>query len=310
MSTIIDFNDHESRLDALEANAGGEFSKVEITTYNQPYTTSNSNIIIGNNSIISFNNYQGTLITGNQSSFSGFITGNAISSANTKITNITSYGNLITGTNPQITRSTTQVNNFYGNCIFPYNTTINDTVSTSFYNYFGGITLFGGASTINNGNFGGPLLLGNKGIINNNIGIGGILISGSDGQYNNTNPNAYFNLLAGNSFTIGNTGVIQKSTWIIARAFNDTDTEIAKIKQRFGTIFIGTNVTNGASYKVYWPNVLNCYAEQQGNIRYGNTMNITDSDGNAIVENGKLLLEDRVKQLEEEIAQLKQLLNN
>lgn len=244
-------------------------------------------------------NYFGNIISGYNSIFGTGLSlqSNVIIGPNTNLENVTIGGNVLFGQNSKINRSTLSNSVVWGNILYPYGTNISDNVSTSFYTLYGGLVSFGATSTLNNGQYNGTTLLGQSCRVND-AEINGNAIIGNGCTYNNFRR-TYANILMGNNATIGDDVKYQEATWIIARVGDRT--QIDKIQYRYGLTLINLSSLN-PSYLIYYPK--SNYAEANGNLRYGNDMNITDSDGNAIVENGKLLLEDKIKQLEQRIAEL------
>lgn len=97
----------------------------------------------------------------------------------------------------------------------------------------------------------------------------------------------------------------QNGFWSIVSLSADSK-QIEEIKQRYGIVFVCDNYNSG---NLYYSNVVKAPIRIHGYQQYTESANVIDCDGNYLIQNGKSTLEKRIETLEEEIAQLKQLLN-
>ena len=309
MSTVIDFNNHESRLNALEANGGGVIAETfTSSSYYQNYILDfNRNVfILGSYSnITTVSGVEGVVIGGRYNK----LTSNRVAN---------NYQTYIFGKDFELS-TPDDVYNWYGGT-FIVSTNAKFT-SGKQKNTIG--TLISGNSTTLSNIFSYCIFSGNEIKIDDtvifNCAIVGPNASISTTDYDNLIVGSssqiplYNNVIAGGKTSIIESKTVQSGTSIIASIKDNKKIE-DYITTRYGLTLVGSystpSIWNDYRYRIYFPDSTDYPAQLYGAAQYTDSMNILDKDGNKIVDNGKLVLEEKVKQLEEEIAELKQIISS
>ena len=245
-------------------------------------------ILTGQNTTIVSNGNSGLIVCGRDARWqSGSTYGNVILGENSKIENIGNFGNIIAA---------------YG---LTFNTS--DRNHNNYCNLIAG----GWSTYTGNGQLFGNIILGRETTIQ--CGLSGNIMAGSGLKIDNYYT--YSNIITEENLKLSERFVGIMRTWIVG-GFSDDSKPLSSIKN-YGLIFDASNANNANKnpgnnpdyrYKIHYPNVQNCAALLDGYKQYSENMTIMDKDGNTIVENGKLKLEEEVAVLKQEIAELKQLI--
>lgn len=292
MATIIDFENNESRLESVE------YTLNNITGGGYNYDLSAKSITLQNNAVLILpqsSNIVNNAVGGDGNEYYLYANNLHLIGKNSTLNFIggghVCGGVFIVSTNNKIER----VGHHWGVSLGGYQNTIDN-----FNN--GGIVIFGSSSTINGENTSNLILGGNAKL---NKKMGGNAMLGLTSTINNTIEG---NLMCGINLTLTENALSQQNGFLSILSLSADSKQIEEIKNRLGIVFVSAKDTkNGGN--LYYSNVLTAPIYVHGYQQYTESANVIDSDGNYLIQNGKSTLEKRIETLEEEIAQLKQLLN-
>ena len=314
MSTVIDFNDHENRINDIE------YTLSDITGgggYNYDLTSKIITVYKVNGVVVDNATEQakkGVTIYPNNTTYndSGNIYGVTLFGGWPKIS-ATNRGVLLGG----------EINS--DNSIFNYGVAMLGNTSNSATIGINGMCLLG----MNAKHHGASVTIASDNYTLVKEAYSGIYICGNNATFpemiygnatficnSNTTLSArsVCNSISGQSTKFNNYNILNGFRVMIT---TPNDAPIDNFQQRMGITIVGYTNTDfradlnvDKTYKIYYPSHLNYSAQTYGYVRYTDKMNITDPDGEYIIKDGKLTLEERVKQLEQKIEHLIESLNN